>query len=48
MSRALYAYLDTLTAFGQVLNALTLQEKDIDAVCGRIEKAKKQLGSEKE
>ena len=42
------AYLDTLTAFDQVLNAFTLQEKDIDAVCGRIEKAKKQLGSVEE
>ena len=36
-------YLDTTSAFDQVFNAFTLQEKDIDAVCGRIEKAKSQL-----
>lgn len=39
-------YLDTVTAFDQVFNAFTLQEEEINAVCGRIENAKKQLGSE--
>lgn len=37
------AYLDTYSAFDQVFNAFTLQDGDIDAVCGRIEKAKQQL-----
>ena len=39
-------YLDTITAFDQVFNAFTLQEEEINAVCGRIEIAKRQLGSE--
>eukprot|EP00543_Licmophora_paradoxa_P000287 CAMPEP_0202455198 /NCGR_PEP_ID=MMETSP1360-20130828/12793_1 /ASSEMBLY_ACC=CAM_ASM_000848 /TAXON_ID=515479 /ORGANISM="Licmophora paradoxa, Strain CCMP2313" /LENGTH=330 /DNA_ID=CAMNT_0049074731 /DNA_START=228 /DNA_END=1220 /DNA_ORIENTATION=+ len=37
------ACLDTYSAFDQVFNAFTLQEKEIDAVCGRIEKAKQQF-----
>jgi hypothetical protein len=39
------AYLDTTSAFDQVLNAFTLQDNDINAVCGRIDKAKRQLTS---
>lgn len=34
---------DTLVSFEQVMNVFTLQEKDIRAVMGRIDKAKKQL-----
>jgi hypothetical protein len=34
---------DTLVSFEQVLNVFTLQEKDIKAVMGRIDKAKRQL-----
>lgn len=37
------AYLDTYSAFDQVFNAFTLQDAEIDAVCGRIKKAKGQL-----
>jgi hypothetical protein len=33
------AYIDTITAFDQVFNAFTLQEEDINAVCGRIQNA---------
>jgi len=36
-------YLDTSAAFDQVCNAFTLEDRDIAAVCGRIEKAKRQL-----
>jgi hypothetical protein len=39
-------YLDTITAFDQVFNAFTLQEEEINAVCGRIETAKQQLGTD--
>mmetsp|Transcript_1021 Transcript_1021/g.1279 ORF Transcript_1021/g.1279 Transcript_1021/m.1279 type:complete len:314 (+) Transcript_1021:40-981(+) len=39
------AYLDTYSAFDQVFNAFTLQERDIEAVCGRIKKAKRQLNT---
>ena len=34
---------DTLVSFEQVLNVFTLQERDIQAVMGRIDKAKRQL-----
>ncbi|CAB9515719.1 expressed unknown protein [Seminavis robusta] len=34
---------DTLVSFEQVLNAFTLQEREIQAVMGRIDKAKRQL-----
>jgi len=34
---------DTLVSFEQVLNAFTLQDRDIQAVMGRIDKAKRQL-----
>lgn len=37
------AYLDTYSAFDQVFNAFTLQDAEIDAVCGRINKAQEQL-----
>mmetsp|Transcript_22351 Transcript_22351/g.33021 ORF Transcript_22351/g.33021 Transcript_22351/m.33021 type:complete len:328 (-) Transcript_22351:168-1151(-) len=37
------ACMDTTMAFDQVCNAFTLQEREIDAVCGRIHKAKRQL-----
>ena len=36
-------YVDTYSAFDQVFNAFTLQESDIDAVCGRIDKVKYQF-----
>lgn len=38
---------DTLVSFEQVLNAFTLQERDIQAVMGRIDKAKRQLRKRK-
>jgi hypothetical protein len=40
------AYLDTYSAFDQVFNAFTLQDAEIDAVCGRINTAKDQLAPE--
>lgn len=38
---------DTLVSFEQVLNVFTLQDRDIEAVMGRIDKAKRQLRKRK-
>jgi hypothetical protein len=37
------AFYDTAVSVDQVINAFTLQERDIDAVMGRIDKAKRLL-----